>query len=72
MRKLIFLLLLLTSCSQVINDPINTTEVMAKCHYGITISFCIVTAPKGYSVISNSGLLSSTLTDLTVGSALMK
>ena len=66
------LLLLLTSCSQIINDPINTTEVMAKCHYGITISFCIVTAPKGYSIISNPGVLSSTLTNLTVGSALIK
>ena len=70
---LIFLLLLLlTSCSQVINDPINTTEIMAKCHYGITISFCVVTTPKGYSVISNSGVLSSTLTDLTIGTALIK
>ena len=67
-------LLFLASCTQIIQDPVDRT-VMAKCHYGLMVSFCVVANPKNHAVVSNSGVLPSTTTvlmDATVGDRLLK
>ena len=47
-------------------DPVNPTQVFAKCYQGLAYGFCQVTQPTGTVVVSGPGILPNLSTATSV------